>query len=156
MHRSYRDSVVADQKVRLARFTEFVNRAIRASGRGVEDLARAAGIGVNTLYLWRSGKHREFPQGETVRKFCVTVGCDPAAAFAILWPAEGAKAAATEPQDLEPEIVRLLQVLRAPKEIVSDAEKERIWRMIEAMAPARSDRHDRRRNDGEANDRHAS
>lgn len=133
VRRPYRPHVVADPKVRLARFTDFVRRAIRDSGKSVEDLAREAGIGTNTLYLWRNGTAwKEFPQGETVRKFCLAAGRSSIEALSILWPAEGDKPAEPEPLDIPPEFRTVLRMLRS--DTVPDEVKDTIVAVIRGLA----------------------
>lgn len=141
-YRTYRLAVAADPDARLAAFTAFVRRALdharTSRGWEVEDVAREAGVGVNTLYLWRRGNEwRTFPQGRSVEAFCDALGIDPAAAFAILWPGKSTRPVEPEPLGPDEDLITLARRLSDPN--VPAAEKFHIRETIRGLAsrPAR-------------------
>lgn len=134
---TYGLDVPADPQARLAAFTAFVRRALdraRATrGWSVERVAREAGIGVNTLYLWRSGTDwKQFPKGESIEAFCDALGIPPATAYAILWPGRNERPAEPEPLGPEPELVTLARKLADPN--VPEQEKYHIRETIRGLA----------------------
>lgn len=122
---------------RLSAFTAFVRRALDRARTGrdwsVERVAREAGIGVNTLYLWRSGTDwKQFPKGENVEAFCDALGIPVATAFAILWPGKDARPAEPEPFDMDPDLWILARRLADPS--FPEKEKYLIRETIRGLA----------------------
>jgi transcriptional regulator with XRE-family HTH domain len=136
-HGIYGQDVPADPEARLAAFTAFVRRALDRArttrGWSVEVVAQEAGIGVNTLYLWRSGNQwKQFPKGESVEAFCDALGIPPAAAYGILWPGKNEKPAEPEPLGPDPDLILLARRLADPS--VSEQEKFLIRETIRGLA----------------------
>lgn len=128
---------VPDPEARLAAFTAFVRRALERAqtsrGWSVEQVARQAGVGVNTLYLWRAGTQwKQFPKGESVEAFCDALGIPPAVAYTILWPGKNERPAEPEPLGPEPELVVLARKLSDPN--VPEQEKFHIRETIRSLA----------------------
>lgn len=153
MYGTYRHVVPTDPEARLAAFTAFVRRALdRAKatrGWSVERVAQEAGVGVNTLYLWRGGREwKQFPRGESVEAFCDALGIPPAAAYGILWPGKNERPAEPEPLGPEPDLILLARKLEDPN--VSEQEKFLIRETIKGLAARPSQPGDapKRRNAG--------
>jgi transcriptional regulator with XRE-family HTH domain len=151
--RTYGFVVPADPGARLAAFTAFVRRALDRArttrGWSVERVAREAGIGVNTVYLWRGGTDwKQFPKGENVEAFCDALNIPPAAAYMILWPGKSERPGEPEPLGPEPELVTLARKLADPN--VSEQEKFLIRETVRGLAsrPSTSSEAPRRRNAG--------
>jgi transcriptional regulator with XRE-family HTH domain len=132
----YRFLMPANPEARLAAFSAFVRRALdeaRVSrGLSVEGVARLAGIGVNTVYLWRNGTFKQYPLGESVEAFCDALNIPTSAAFNILWPGKSGKAASPEPIPPDPDFELLLRKLRDPA--VSERERYLIRETIRGLA----------------------
>jgi transcriptional regulator with XRE-family HTH domain len=129
--------VPTDPEARLAAFTAFVRRALdRAQvqqNMSVEQVARKAGIGVNTLYLWRNGNQwKQFPKGETVEALCDALGIKPEVAFTILWPGKDEKPSEPIPLGPDEDLVTLARRLADPT--VSPQEKYHIRETIRSLA----------------------
>lgn len=127
----------ADPDARLAAFAAFVRRALDHArtqrGWSVEQVAKEAKLGVNTLYLWRDGaKLKRFPLAENVEAFCDTLGIKPEHAFAILWPGKDAKPAEPPPLGPDEDLVTLARRLADPN--VSREEKFLIRETIRGLA----------------------
>lgn len=135
--RTYRASVPTDPAVRLASYTAFVRRALDHAktqrGWSVEDVAAAAGISANTIYIWRSGAQwKQFPKGESVEAFCDALGIKPEVAFGLLWP--GRDDRPTEPIPLGPDDDLIILARRLSDPNVSPQEKFLIRETIRGLA----------------------
>lgn len=137
MRVTYGDPVPAPPApaVRIQAFAAFVRRATDQArqnrGWRIEDIATRAGISANTIYLWRSGEGKAFPQGQSVEAFCVALGIAPAAAFSVLWPGDDRPA---EPMPLiaEDDLMVLARRLADPN--VPEQEKYLIRETIRGLA----------------------
>jgi transcriptional regulator with XRE-family HTH domain len=134
--RTYGLEVPADSRTRLAAFAAFVRRATdQAKLRrnwSVEDIADAAGISANTIYLWRSGKGTNYPQGDKVEAFCDALGIKPEVAFSVLWPGSSAHAEEPIPLSTEQDLIVLARKLADPN--VPEREKFLIRETIQSLA----------------------
>lgn len=104
--------------VRRARFATFIARecahAKETRGWSIPKIATEAKISNQTIYRWRDGTWKEFPNGDHIRAFCDALDIEPADAFAILWP--GKKQAALPAAPLaDPDIVALARRIQDPK-----------------------------------------
>jgi transcriptional regulator with XRE-family HTH domain len=137
-HGTYRVVVpAAAPAARLAQFTAFVNRALRQAearhGWSIPKVAERAGIGVNTIYRWSKGEWgRDWPKGELVEQFCITLDIPTSIPFMILWPGSGTRPVEPAPDPMDPEFERVLRKLRDPN--VPDAEKYMIRETIRSLA----------------------
>lgn len=139
--RTYGLGVPADSRARLAAFSAFIRRAIDHAklnrGWSVEDIADAAGISANTIYLWRSGKGTSYPQGASVEAFCDALGIKPEVAFSLLWP--GREDRPAEPVPLGPDEDLLILARRLTDPNVSPKEKFLIRETIRGLAARAGD-----------------
>ncbi|MFI7547244.1 helix-turn-helix domain-containing protein [Actinoplanes sp. NPDC049599] len=128
--------MATDPAVRLASFTAFVRRALDHAKTqrqwSVEDVAEAAGISANTIYTWRSGKSKQFPQGVNVEAFCDALGIKPGVAFDLLWP--GRDDRPTEAIPLGPDDDLLILARRLADPNVPPQEKFLIRETIRGLA----------------------
>lgn len=120
----------------MAAFAAFVRRATERAranrGMSIEQIAEAAGISANTIYLWRTGKGTSFPQGASVEAFCDALSIKPEVAFQILWP--GSDTRPSEPLPLGPDedLLTLARKLADPS--VPEREKYLIRETIRGLA----------------------
>lgn len=136
---NYGADVPPDLATRLARFSAFVRLAIdtamqergyRNVSTAVREIAATAGVAESTLWIWLEGRSASEPQARKVLAFCDALDIPPERAFRILWPGKQEKVSEPEPVELSGDILKLVRLLRAPPQMVSDERKEFIRSLI--------------------------
>lgn len=126
---------VTSPDVRKQAFAAFVRRATdRAKlnrGLSLPQIAREAGIGVNTLYRWTKADLTAWPEPAKVAQLCRALDIPVEIALEILWPS-GEKVPAPAPLPTEPDFEILLRRLNDPT--VPDEEKFLIRETIRGLA----------------------
>lgn len=146
---AYGEAMEPSLEVRRANFSRFIQRALSRAAEpprrwSVPKIAKAAGIGNNTIYRWKEGTwKKDGPRPEQIVAFCDVLDIPPQLAFDILWPGKSDRAQATEPWPLDSDMETVLRKLEDPN--VPEQEKYLIRETLRSLAarltpPARKGR----------------
>lgn len=122
-------------EVRRDRFASFWRAELeRAEGLGmtVPKIAKAAGIGSNTIYRWRDGGWPGMPKPDQIVAVCDILDIDPQIPMGILWPGKRTRAQTPQPRELPREVESLLRKLEDPE--VPETEKYLIQETLRSLA----------------------
>jgi transcriptional regulator with XRE-family HTH domain len=135
---TYGDGVPQPLEVRRANFAAWVRRVLlharQARGLSVVEIAKAAGIGSQTIYRWRGQDwEREGPKPDQLVAFCNALGVSTREPFAILWAGDIDGTPPVEPLAIsDPDLLTLARKLNDPN--VPETEKFFIQETIAQLA----------------------
>lgn len=132
----YRVSMELTLEVRRAQFADYWKRELEraeAAGMSVPKIAKAAGVGSNTIYRWRDGNWSEGPKPGQIVSVCDVLDIDPAEPMSILWSGKrGRRPEPTRPSQLPRDVEAILRRLEDPE--TPEPEKYLIREMLRSLA----------------------
>ncbi|WP_143232261.1 XRE family transcriptional regulator [Actinoplanes regularis] len=122
-----------DPAVALARWAEFVNRALRSVRPALSDrkIYELSGISTSTLSRWRNAKGTQLPEIDRVKVFCRVVGASLTEAMAVLGMTDDDPQATPE-APLPPDVQIILRKLADPS--TPEADRDFIRQSLEMLA----------------------